>query len=57
MGKQFLFTVALMIVVNGFWYCATQQQSIGETPAIVAPILACIVLCAFIARWVNDNWD
>lgn len=56
MGKSTLFTTLLMIAVNGFWYCATQQASIGETPVIIIPSLASIGLLGFFMVFIRDEW-
>ena len=57
MVKNIFNITALMIAVNGFWYCATYQKSIGETPLILIPSIATIVLVLWLAFFVIDNWD
>lgn len=57
MGKKVFIFVLSQMVANMWWYCATQQESVTETPLIVMPILLTLLFLFFIGRWVLLNWD
>ena len=45
------------IVSNGWWYCATQQTTIDETPIALIPWLSSIVLFIWFCLWIFNNWN
>jgi hypothetical protein len=57
MAKTIFFILLSQFCSNGWWYCVTQQSSIGKTPVIMIPIISTIMLIIFFARWIMDNWD
>ena len=57
MGKWLLFIIFLMCATNGFWYCATQQETMGQTPVIVIPILGSIGVVLSVVGFVLRTWD
>lgn len=57
MGKVVLVFILSQIASNGFWYCYTMQSSVGETPFIMVPFIASIVLMIYLMQWVYNNWS
>ena len=57
MGKWVLFIIFLMGAVNGFWYCTTQQETIGQTPLIIIPSLCSIGIVIYIVAAIRVTWD
>ena len=54
-GKAIL--VLWLIATNGFWCCATQQDSIGATPLLLVPIVASILLLWQGGLYLEDTWE
>jgi len=57
MGKWVLFIIFLMGAVNGFWYCTTQQETIGQTPLVIIPSLCSIGIVIYIVAAIRVTWD
>lgn len=57
MGKRLLFIILLMGATNGFWYCATQQETIGQTPWILIPCLCSIGIFIYVWEFIQVEWD
>ncbi len=57
MGKVILFVVFLMGATNGFWYCATQQETMGQTPVIVLAVICLIGTLILGFKFIVENWD
>ena len=55
-GRVVLFVIMLLGAVNGFWYCATQQPTIGATAIILIPTLSSIVLLVYLVAFIVVNW-
>jgi hypothetical protein len=56
-GKSWFFVIASMLASNGWWYCATQQPSLGETPSILVPIIATIICVIMVAAAIYASWE
>lgn len=57
LGKKLLFFLLTHIACNGWWYCATQQVSLGESPLVIFPVFSTIGLCWFVAIFIAEKWD
>lgn len=57
MPKILCFMIISQLCSNGWWFCATQQESIGETPVILIPVIATVVLVMSFVYWLIVNWD
>ena len=56
MGKTIFIFIISMLAVNGFWYCATMQETMGQTPVIVIPVISSIVLGIYLAAFIANTW-
>jgi len=57
MGKIILFVVCLMGATNGFWYCATQQDTMGQTPVIVIAVGCLLGTLIMSLKFILENWN
>jgi len=57
MGKWILFIILLMGATNGFWYCATQQETMWQTPAIIIPMVCSVGVVIYIWAFIQIEWD
>jgi len=57
MGKIIWLIILTQICSNSWWFCATQQESIGETPLILLSGLSSLGLCYWLFVIIRDNWD
>ena len=60
MAKAILYVFLTQIISNGLWMMFTGfgRKAILLMPAIItAVIMAVIVLCFFVGRWICSNWE
>lgn len=55
-AKLIFFIIITQLCSNGWWFCATQQNSINETPVVLIPIITSLVLVVVLVLWIWDNW-
>ncbi len=55
-GKTILLFLLGLTASNGFWFCATQQIKLDETPLLVVPIVASVAAASIIGQAIYDNW-
>lgn len=56
-GKSWFFVIMNLLACNGWWYCATQQDTIEQTPIIIIPFIASVIVVIFIMESLYNNWD
>ena len=57
MGRMAFFIIASHLSVNGWWYCATMHESLGETPLVMIPVVFTVVSISMVAIYMAENWD
>ena len=56
MGRIIALVMLTQIATNGWWYCATMQESIGQTPLIIVPAISSLGLCLWCIKFVIEEW-
>ena len=56
-GKALLLLIATQLSANGWWFVATQQESLDETAMILIPVMSTGVVILFIIDTIIDNWE
>ena len=57
MGKIIWLILLTQICSNSWWFCATQQESIGGTPMIGVAIISSVGLVIWCCSFIYDTWD
>ena len=57
MGKLVFAILITQVITNGWWYCATMQDSLSETPILAITVIASLGGFAMFVCWILDNWD
>jgi hypothetical protein len=56
-GKGITFFIVTQLCSNGWWFCATQTESLAATPFFLIPVLSTALIVIGIASFIFDNWD
>lgn len=57
MGKTLLVLILSQVFTNGWWYCTAQQETVMQTPIVIAPLVASLALVCILGGWISENWD
>ena len=57
MGKIIWLILLTQICSNSWWFCATQQESIGGTPMIGVAVISSVGLVIWCCSFIYDTWD
>ena len=56
MGKTTFLIIITQLVSNGFWFCATQFDSLFQNPTILIPMLSSVILFIMLVSFIKEEW-
>ena len=56
MGQIMAFILLTQIATNGWWWCATQQASVGDSPLMLIPLVATAFLLVLVLKLITSKW-